>query len=131
MGRKDFQKWHSKKTKIHNEQNRVFFKEREIWFSHVGENVGFEQDGRGEEFLRPVIVLKKFNQETFWSMPLTRSVKPNNSYHFTFSFRRDELIAANISQLRLLDAKRMKYKIGSISFSDFQSLKKTIRQLLA
>lgn len=131
MGQKDFQRWHAKKREIQNERPRVFFKEREIWFCHLGENVGCEQDGRGGEFLRPIIVLKKFNNETLWSIPLTRSVKFDNPYHFKFSFRNGEIVSANISQIRLLDAKRLKYKIGFIAFGDSELLKKTIRQLLA
>ena len=83
--KKDFQKWHSQKRHIENERPRVFFKEREIWFCHLGENVGFEQDGRGDEFLRPIVVLKKFNNEVLWVVPLTKTDK-KNKYYFPFSF---------------------------------------------
>ena len=102
--KKDFQKWHSQKRHIENERPRVFFKEREIWFCHLGENVGFEQDGRGDEFLRPIVVLKKFNNE--------KSV-------------------AILSQIRLVDAKRLKYKMGDMKVEYFKVLKNKIRQFLA
>ena len=38
---------------------------------------------------------------------------------------------AILSQLRLLDSKRLQYKIGNITESDFKDLKTKLRQLLA
>ena len=38
------------------------FSEREVWFLKIGVNVGYEQDGNGKEYLRPAIILKKFNE---------------------------------------------------------------------
>jgi len=127
--KKDFQKWHKKKNHIENERPRVFFKEREIWLCYLGENVGFEQDGRGDEFLRPVIILKKFNNEVLWAIPLTRTEK-KNKYYFSFKFD-DETSVAILSQIRLVDAKRLKYKMGDMKAIDFRDLKNKIRQLLA
>ena len=60
--KKDFQHWHNEKSNLHEEKIRPFFHKREVWSASVGINVGFEQDGRGEQFLRPVLVLKKFNE---------------------------------------------------------------------
>ena len=80
---KDYNQWVSIKRNIHNERPRVFFEEREIWFSYLGENVGFEQDGRGEEYLRPLLVIKKFNKEICWTIPLTTSHKIGK-YYFLF-----------------------------------------------
>ena len=57
MHQKDFSEWHKIKAIIHHDKERPHFHEREIWFCSLGGNVGFEQDGRGETFLRPVIVL--------------------------------------------------------------------------
>jgi len=128
---KDYKKWHKQKREVENERPRVFFSEREIWSCYLGENVGFEQDGRGEEFLRPVIVLKKFNNEVLWVIPLTKTEK-KNKYYFSFSFQKERNISvAILSQIRLVDVKRLKYKIGDIKTDDFNILKNKIRQLLA
>ncbi len=48
---KNFLEWHEHKSRIHVNPTRPFFHEREIWFCSLGLNVGFEQDGRGDEFL--------------------------------------------------------------------------------
>lgn len=128
---KNFYLWHTKKRIIHNETNRVFCKEREIWFCYLGENIGFEQDGRGVDFLRPVVVVKKFNNEIFWAIPLTKGEKPKRSYYYTFQFVETVCSTAIISQLRLVDVKRLKYKTGTMTEVDFECLKIKIRQLLA
>ncbi len=83
--KKDFQKWHSKKAKVDKVENRPFFHEREIWFCHLGVNVGFEQDGSGEEFLRPIVIIKKFSNEVFWAVPLTKTDK-RTKFYFSFTF---------------------------------------------
>ncbi len=129
--KKDFGKWHGKKQMVENERPRVFFDARGIWFCYLGENVGFEQDGRGDEFLRPIVVLKKFNNEVLWAIPLTRTDK-KNKYYFPFSFQEEGGVStAILSQIRLIDAKRLKYKIGDMKIGDFSVLKRKIRQLLA
>jgi len=44
--KKDFQKWHGKKSTIDQIEKRPFFHEGEIWWCVLGVNVGFEQDDR-------------------------------------------------------------------------------------
>src|SRR3989338_2538909 len=118
--RKDFKKWHNQKQKIENERPRVFFSKRKIWSCYLGENVGYEQDGRGEEFLRPVVILKKSNKEVSWVIPLTRTEK-KNQYYFQFQFqKKKDTSTAILSQIRLVDAKRLKYKIGDMKQKDFE-----------
>ena len=58
---KDFDKWNEKKKQIDAKGCGPFFHEREIWWSSLGFNVGFEQDGKGEKFGRPVLVFKQEN----------------------------------------------------------------------
>ncbi|OGI77141.1 hypothetical protein A3B85_01705 [Candidatus Nomurabacteria bacterium RIFCSPHIGHO2_02_FULL_37_13] len=125
---KDFTNWHKIKRKIEQKENRIYFQIRDIFFCSIGENVGFEQDGRGEEFLRPIIVVKKFNNEVFLGTPLTHTNK-KGKYYFAFDLNKGKSVAI-ISQIRLFDAKRMKYKIGMINKPDFVVLKEKIRQLL-
>lgn len=128
--KKDFIQWHGRKRYIEHDRPRIFFKEREVFLCHLGENIGFEQDGRGDDFLRPVVVLKKFNLEVLWAVPLTRTEKEND-YFFPFVFDGNKKSVAVLSQIRLVDAKRLKYKMGDIKPTDFESMKNKIRQAIA
>lgn len=113
MMHKDFGRWHDRKSEIDEKERRVFFHEREIWFAHLGTNVGFEQDGKGENFGRPVIVFRKFNNEVFWALPLTTSEK-NGRFYFPIDLGDNISRRVILSQLRLVDAKRIYQKIGVV-----------------
>ena len=126
--KKDFQNWHNKKSNLHEEKIRPFFHEREVWSASVGVNVGFEQDGRGDQFLRPVLILKKFNNEVLWCLPLTKNQK-KGKYYFSFELK-GEVSTVILSQIRLIDAKRLQYKIGDMSGRDFDKIKEKLTRFL-
>lgn len=137
---KGFDAWNHLKKTIHgNSSTRVYFHPREIWFAHFGANVGYEQDGRGDEFLRPLLVLRKFNNEVCWALPLTKAQKAGNPYYADFMYypfpddRRSAPLQsiAILSQLRLVDAKRLRYKIGTVPEDEFGTIKEKVRRLLA
>ena len=110
---KDFDKWNVQKKITDGMDNKKTFHEREVWFIKIGENIGFEQNGKGGEFLRPVIVYKKFSRNVFLGIPLTKTIKEGKFYsNFDFQGRKSNAI---LSQIRLFDSKRLKYKIGTMS----------------
>lgn len=127
---KDFFAWHKEKSDLHHDKVRPFFHEREVWFASLGTNIGFEQDGRGDRFLRPIVILKKFNNEVCWCLPLTKNHK-KGKYYFSFNFKDEEVSAVILSQIRLLDVKRLQYKIGDVKEEDFKKIKEKLKQLLA
>ena len=127
--KKDFQKWHNQKTRIKESEKRPGFHEREVWWCALGVNVGFEQDGGGKDFLRPVIVFKKFNTEIFWGIPLTRTEK-NTAFYFKLIVEKGDTSTAILSQIRLIDASRLSHKLGDVTSADFETLKKKFKALL-
>jgi mRNA interferase MazF len=127
--KKDFWKWHQRKSNIDKKGKRVFFHEREVWWCSVGTNVGFEINGKGPHFARPVIIFRKFNNEAFWAIPLTTKDKVNKFY--TPVDLRDSIQRkAVLSQLRLLDSKRLLDKIGTVTKHDFSNIQKAILNLM-
>jgi len=125
---KDFDTWNKLKKEVNNHDKKVFFKERDIFYVKLGKNVGYEENGKGEDFLRPVIVLRKFNNNVFLCTPLT-SAEKNGIFYFQFFFRGKNNNAI-LSQMRLIDSKRLVSKIGMISREDFFDLKRKISKLL-
>lgn len=122
--RKDFLAWHVHKEKLHKEASRVFFHEREVWFARVGVNIGFEQDG-GRDFGRPVLVLKKFNNEVFWGLPLSTKNKENRFY-IPVDLRDSTARSIVLSQLRLFDAKRLYQKLGVLDTTAFTQVQERV-----
>ena len=127
--KKDFKKWHNKKSTVDEVKARPFFHEREIWYCTLGINVGFEQDGGGKDFLRPVVIFRKFNNEIFWAIPLTHTQK-ETKYYFKFNFQSNLSSRAILAQIRIIDARRLDHKIGDISMVDFEKLIKKFKDLL-
>jgi mRNA interferase MazF len=129
---KDFKEWHTRKERLHNETPRAFFHEREVWWCSLGANIGFEQDGKGEKFARPVLVFKKFNNEIFWALPLSLQIKTKKAtVHFYANvFLEDEIPrTALLSQLRLIDGKRLLTKVGMISEVNYSEIQKAVIRL--
>jgi mRNA-degrading endonuclease toxin of MazEF toxin-antitoxin module len=92
-------------------------------------NIGFEQDGGGKDFLRPIIIFRKFNNEIFWTIPLTHTQR-RGKYYFEFIFDNNNLSVAILSQIRLVDARRLSHKIGDLSEENFKDLIKKFKALL-
>ncbi|MCL2807072.1 MAG: hypothetical protein FWD27_02750 [Coriobacteriia bacterium] len=43
---KDYKRWMPKKSEINSRRERVAFKERDVFWVSIGENIGFEEDAR-------------------------------------------------------------------------------------
>lgn len=126
--KKEFDKWNVQKKIIDGTDSKNTFHEREMWFIKIGENIGFEQNGKGEEFLRPIIVYKKFSRDVFLGIPLTKTIKEGRFYEcFDFQGKRSNAI---LSQIRLFDSKRLKYKAGKMSSGDYNRVKEKLINLI-
>lgn len=125
---KNFDAWNDIKKEIDNHVNTIIFKERDIFWTSIGENIGFEQNGKGDIFSRPVLVMKKFSKNMFFGIPLSTQMKQGN-FFFEFDLN-GEKSNALIVQGRLFDAKRLENKIGMIEKGDFEYLKTKLKELL-
>lgn len=94
----------------------------------MGTNIGFEQDGRGTGFERPVLVLKGFSAYVCLVIPLTTSKKVN-PYHVPIGMIAGKEAFAIISQLRLIDTKRLVEKIEYVPIDVFKVIQKAVRDL--
>jgi len=127
--KKIFDKWNILKQIINRDSKIVFFRDRDIFFAYLGENIGFEQNGKGEEFLRPVLILKKFGKNSAFVIPLSTKIK-EGKFYFQFTSSLGIKTLALLSQARFLDSRRFKMKKGMISKEDFINLKKKLGKLL-
>jgi len=71
---KDFDKWNEKKKFINKQELAKFCHSREIWWCSIGTNIGFEQDGTGKNFDRPILVIRGFNENLFFGVALMSAV---------------------------------------------------------
>ncbi len=124
----EFNTWNSKKQQLDTQKIHFRFLERDIFFMHIGVNIGFEQNG-GKDFLRPAVVYKKFNKHVFLGTPLTSQIK-EDKFHHEFEYKTNIRSFAILSQIRLFDIKRAKFRDGQISKKDFYKLQDKLLSLI-
>jgi len=124
---KSFDDWNRQKKKVQEEQKR-FYSVREIWWCKLGVDIGSEQDGKGENFLRPCIIVRGFGADTCLVVPLTTSIK-QHFLRVSVGVIDGKEAKANLSQLRLIDTRRLVEKIGFLGKDTFSELTKRIRDL--
>ena len=128
---KNFDEWNTKKKIVNFTEHafRIFFREREVWWCHLGVNVGFEQDEKGEDFRRPILILKKFSENSIWGVPLSTTTK-RGAYYMPIGHVNGEDAVALISQIRFIDTRRLVHKTGVVDKEIFSIIRKTIRELI-
>ena len=126
-----FNKWNDVKKIINKKENKVGFKEREIFWLRLGQNIGNEEFGKGNEFQRPVLVIKKLTKNIFIGVPLTTTLKENDYFHqFKYSNQKEIIEnSAMILQLRTFDKNRLMTRIGMINKEDFENINQKIARL--
>ncbi len=95
----EFDVWniHKKRIEDTDVDPTKFPKEGEVWMSAVGRNIGFEQNGSGDNFSRPVLVIKKFNNHMFWVVPLSTKQK-SLDFYFNYTDPNHEKVSAILAQ---------------------------------
>ncbi len=97
------------------------FKEGEIWWCSIGLNIGTEIFGKGQKFTRPVLIFKKFNKDSFLGIPLTSRSK-EGVWYVTIDVRGTTRMGI-LSQIRVLDGKRLTTRIGSLTTENFRTMR--------
>ena len=115
-----FDEWNSLKKKI-EQREPIKFNERDILFISMGQNIGYEQYGKSEEFLRPVVVLKKYNKNLFLGIPLSSKIK--EGYFFHQIHFKERTNTALLLQSRTFDSRRIKYRLATLSHKQFDKLR--------
>jgi mRNA interferase MazF len=124
-----YDRWNKLKKETHKSELIWTIKVREIYWVKVGQNIGYETNGKGDDFLRPVLIFRKFSKNTFLGIPLTTSIK-DDIFHYNFTYKKGKNSSASLSQIKLFDVKRINQKDGKISSEDFKNLKIKLKNLM-
>jgi len=118
---KDFNAWNVKKIETETQDKVIIFYEREVWWSVIGINLGVEINGKHALFLRPSIVIRKFNKDMALVVPTTTQDK-NNKYYLKVMGEDMKTYNTCLSQIRTISTKRLVRKIGMITHTDYLNL---------
>ena len=130
---KDFEGWNPRKQRINAMSEPPFYHEREVWWCALGVNVGDESDGTGENFDRPVLVIRGFSRNVFFGVALTGRRREGRFYIPLGKIAGDEEDRESsvvLSQARLIDARRLVRKMTTLDEKIFMEVKVALQNLL-
>jgi mRNA-degrading endonuclease toxin of MazEF toxin-antitoxin module len=131
MNNKNLDQWNIVKKQICSKKTPSHFpKEGEVWIILLGINVGFEQGGDCKNFTRPVLVIKRFNNQMVWCVPLSTKQK-----RFDFYFNNKDPqgfpISFILAQLKLISPLRFQRKLYMLEKNTFISIKNSLKKFLS
>ncbi len=121
---KDFDSWNKIKKNINGSDYLPYFDSAEIWWCVLGINIGAEIDGKGEDFLRPILVLRKYNQFGCLIISLSSAREVDKS-NISAGIVQGKSATANLSQIRSISSQRLIEKIQVIDKDLFLYIQKT------
>jgi mRNA interferase MazF len=128
---KDFDTWNTQKKDLDGGTPIPFyFKEGDVWWASTGINVGFEENGKGTYFRRPVLIIRKFNQNLTYTVPLTSKIglRP---YHIPCLVSDGIERQAIVSQCKSMSSKRFSNKISSVGKMEMEKIKNAVKESLS
>ncbi len=126
--KKDFDQWNIKKKSLEIQEKKFFFKTGDIWWCSVGLNVRSESCGKGEEYQRPVLVLRKLSSDSFIGIPLSTQ-KKEGSWFCEIDINGEPRYAL-LYQIRMFHTARFQRRLAALDEGDFNQVKEKLEALL-
>jgi UDP-N-acetylbacillosamine transaminase len=120
----DFDGWNKLKKELHEKETKILFKEGEIWWVSLGQNIGEESYGKGEKFRRPVIIFRKLTGSSCIAIPLT-SKERLGTWYFTFEVEGVKKYAM-MHQMKMLSSKRFESRMTTMPEKEVEELKNAV-----
>lgn len=114
---KNFDKWNEYVKKLNERESPIRFSIREIWWCALGVNIGSEQDGKNDDFERPVLIIRRINNEMIWVVPITSNIKIH-SERITIELLGDKSQLL-LQQTKMVSSKRLLRKISVLKLTSY------------
>lgn len=127
---KRFLEWFDIKKSLHAKAVAPpYVNEGDIWWASIGENIGYEINGKSKLFSRPILIFKKLSRSIFFVIPLTSQIKQGTWF---VAYRQSSIISvACLHQARSIDYRRLSTKLGRLDDTDFHRIKVRFLELYA
>ncbi len=125
---KDYDSWNDLKKNIEASSRTISYKPGDVWWCSLGVNIGSEEDGKNENFERPVLIVNKFGSDSCLCVPMTTAIK-DDRFHVPLNIL-DKNSRAIISQVRLISTKRLIREIGSVTKQELRAVKDGLHALI-
>jgi mRNA-degrading endonuclease toxin of MazEF toxin-antitoxin module len=126
--RKDFDKWNIEKKRLESLKSHFLFKSGDIWWCSVGLNIKEESCGKGLQYRRPVLVLRKLSRTTFIGIPLSTQKKEGSWFCDITVLGKKEYVL--LYQIRMFSTNRFQRRMTTLDDNDFTKVKQKLEVLL-
>ena len=116
------------KKRLQSNGKIIPFREREIWWYAAGENLGSEINGKGALFSRPILIVRKYGNTTFFGAPLSTKKLSGFWYDSITVNRKTRCVL--LSQAGSFSALRLYERIDKISETEFTKICSRLGHLL-
>ena len=120
----EFVEWTKKKVRHHLNEDigEKYFSEKEIWWTAMGKNIGFEINCKNDLFERPVLILKNYSKYMCFVLPLSSKIKnPVPWYQKVVNLENGDS-AVIINQGKILSSKRLLRKHDIITTEEYNNI---------
>jgi mRNA interferase MazF len=125
---KRFLEWIGLKERLHSKLSRApYVNEGEIWWASIGENVGFEINGKSKFFTRPVVIFRKLTHSYYLVIPLT--TKDRSGSWYVPIQQGGKKMAVCLQHVRSIDYRRLFSKLGELDDLDHDKVKEGFAKL--
>lgn len=128
--KENYDNWNVRKQNIQTSEKtkNIYFKEGQLWWCSLGLNIGSESFGKGKNFRRPILIIKKLSSDLCIGLPITSKIK-TGTWFVTVKLK-SESKCIMLCQIRTLHKKRFQFKIGELNIKDFKTVKEKLENLL-
>lgn len=123
-----YDKWNELKKQLASSDAVPLFRERDIWWYAAGENLGSEINGKGPKFSRPVLIVRRYGDATFFGVPL--STKKLEGLWYSHVTVNGVTRCALLSQASSFSSLRLYKKMDRLSVQEFKRICSKLGQLL-
>lgn len=122
-----FDEWNNLKKKLDKKNKNIYFKEKEIWWLSIWQNIWTEIYWKWEFFRRPVLILKKLSSNDFYWIPLTSKIKEwKYFYELEINWKINTLL---LSEWKKFSKNRLWSKIWKIENKIFLKIKEEFKNI--
>jgi mRNA-degrading endonuclease toxin of MazEF toxin-antitoxin module len=128
MKSENFDQWNVLKKEIHKNNFKKLFKEWEVRWCSLWQNIRNESFWKWKNYRRPVLVLKKLSSDSCIAIPLSSQYKEWTWFaEYVLHWIRS---IALLYQIRMISINRLTVRIWQIDENDFLKIKKRLKSLL-
>ena len=124
-----FSEWAGLKPRLHFTESVAFPKKREIWWAHIGQNIGVEINGKSNKFERPVLIVRVFNKDFVLVVPISSREKEGRYYYSFMNPAREKNVVV-LSQIKSISSKRLVRIVGEMGASDFSEIVARLKDMI-